>query len=127
FVAQPAHPSEAGVEIGALAGLLRQRVPGAVVGANAVAKRSVRTGAAELLDPGVLVRRHGLAGELPTYPIVLFGDDHRPAAPQGRQCRCDSPDTPSDDQDVCTQVRVITQLICSRASSNVTSTAPSRS
>jgi hypothetical protein len=45
----------------------------AVVAPHAVAKPAITRGAAELLDPRVLIGRHGLAGELPADPIGFFG------------------------------------------------------
>lgn len=47
-----------------------------------VAKRAIARRAAKLLDPGVFIRRNGLAGELASDPGIFFGHDNLP--PHGR-------------------------------------------
>jgi hypothetical protein len=57
----------------------RQWVPRPVVGTDPVADFAIQAGASELLNPGMLVGRDRLRGELPTDPIGLLGK-HDPAA-----------------------------------------------
>ena len=82
---QPAHRRRARVEVGAGAGRGGQRTVGAVVGADRLAQRPVAGGAAEVLDPRVLVGRHGLARELAAEPVRLLAEHHARAALRGGQ------------------------------------------
>src|SRR5205814_1962998 len=85
FVAEAADAAVTGIEgtLGARRG--GQGVPAPVVVANVVAELAVGAGAAELLDPRVLVGRHGLRCELTADPIGLLGHDHAAALAQRRQ------------------------------------------
>ena len=62
-----------------------QRVVVAVVVADAVAVGAVAPRAAERLDPGVLVGRDGLRGELAADPVGLLGHHHAQAVAQRGQ------------------------------------------
>src|SRR5262249_50733547 len=64
---------------------------------DAGAELAVGLRAAALLDPGVLVRRNALRGELPADPVVLLGEDHLEPVAGRRQGARDPADTAADD------------------------------
>jgi len=68
--------------------------------AHAVAEPTVAKGAAELLDPRVLVRRHGLARQLSADPVGLLDDDHVLAHPGGGERRGETACAASQDDNV---------------------------
>ena len=100
LMAQLRHPAGAGVEVGAIAGSVDQRIAPPVDVADAVAQCAVAGGDAELLDPGVLVRRHRLRGQLATDPRELLGQDHVRPAVGGGKGGGDASQSCSDDEDV---------------------------
>src|SRR3954447_7383468 len=88
LVREPGHRAVAGIEIGACAGLLRERIVVPVVVAHSGAVVEVTAGAAELLNPGVFIRRDGLSGELPADPIGFLGEhDAHAVAESGERGR----------------------------------------
>jgi hypothetical protein len=68
--------------------------------AHALAEAAIAQGAAELLDPGVLVGRHGLAGKLPPEPIGLLDEDHVLVHPGGGDSRGETADSAPQNDDV---------------------------
>src|SRR5205823_5828862 len=66
--------------------------------------RGVGAGAAELLDPGVFVRRDGLRRELSADPVGLVGDDDRHAVTQGRKRGGDAAGPASDHRDIAAEL-----------------------
>ena len=89
LVAEPRDASPARVEEGVGQGLGGQRIMPPVVVADPLAERLVARVAAELLDPGMLVGRHGLRGELAADPVGGLGHDDAsapaPAPPAPRR------------------------------------------
>ena len=81
LVAEPRHEAGARVELRRQPAPRRSAGSGAVVRADAVAQRAVGRGDAEPLDPGVLVGRHGLAGELAADPVGRLGQHDRAPGP----------------------------------------------
>src|SRR5690606_149068 len=80
--------------------LRRERIVPAVVVANTGAERLVAAGAADALDPGVLVERHGLRRQLSADPVGLLGhDDAETRARRGKR-RCAATEPAADDDDV---------------------------
>ena len=59
---------------------------------------------AELLDPGVLVRRHGLAGELPAEPVGLLGEHDAAPGTQRAERGGDAAEPAADHQHVACQI-----------------------
>ena len=101
LVAEPAYPALPGVEFPAsAAGRVGERIPGAVVVADRLAERAVRTGRAELLDPRVLVGGHTLAGQLAAEPVGLLRQQDAATAPEHSQRRRDAAEPTADDQHV---------------------------
>jgi hypothetical protein len=88
------------VEMARGAGPVAERIPPAVVRPDAVAQLPVAGGAAEALDPRVLVRRHRLRGQLPAQPVGLLREQHRATPPQGGERRRHTAQTATDDEDV---------------------------
>ena len=76
FVGQTAHPCVSGIEVGVALRLTDQRVVAAVVVADGAAERAIRCGRPKHLDPGMLVGRHPLGGELPAQAIMPGGQNH---------------------------------------------------
>ena len=100
LVPEPGDEAGARIEVRETAGGVGERGVLAVVGADAVAQRAVARGAAVRLDPGVLVGRHRLAGELPADPVGrLAQHDVEPAAGRGDRRR-DPAEAAAGDQDV---------------------------
>jgi hypothetical protein len=67
-----AYPPSTGIQETPLGCRRRQWVPRPVVGTDPIAELPVQAGASELLNPGMLVGRDRLRGELPTNPIGLL-------------------------------------------------------
>ena len=65
-----------------------------------VAEAAVAGGAAEGLDPAVFVGRHGLRGDLASYPVGLFGEDHASTESGGSEGGGHASDTAAGDEDV---------------------------
>ena len=77
----------------------RQGIMLTIVVANPCSESLVARIAAELFDPGVLIRRNRLRGELAADPVGGLGQDHRQPLPQRRQRRrAASQPTPHDHQ-----------------------------
>jgi single-strand DNA-binding protein len=68
----------------------------AIVSANCVAPGAITGGRAELLDPGVLVGRHGLRRQLPSDPVRLFGQDYAHAITERGKRGCETADARTD-------------------------------
>ena len=100
LMAEPRHRARAGVERGLEPGAVGQREVRAVVRADPVAQPAVRRRAAAPLDPAVLVRRHGLAGELAAEPVGGLGHHDGAPARRRRQRRGDAAEAAAHDQDV---------------------------
>ena len=64
-----------------------------------LSERAVPAGAAERLDPRVLVRRDGLGRELAADPVGLLGEDDAPAQCRRRERRGHAAGAAADDQD----------------------------
>ena len=101
---EPAHGRGARVEVGPRAGGGGQRRVRAVVGADRLAQRPVAGGAAELLDPRVLVERHGLARQLPAEPVGRLAEHHARAALRRGHGGRDAAEPAADDEDVRPQI-----------------------
>jgi hypothetical protein len=71
---------------------------GAVVRADAVAQPAVAPRASEPLDPGVLVERHRLTGELAAEPARLLDQHDARAAVACRERRGDTTQPAADDE-----------------------------
>ena len=100
LVADGRHGPAAGVQVSLRACLGGQRVVVAVVPAHEVAEAAVAAGASVLLDPRVLVGRHGLAGELAADPVGLLGHHHAAAHGCGRHGRGAAARSPAHHQDI---------------------------
>ncbi len=68
--------SVAGIEVPTLMGIPVEGVIPPIKFSNAVPKLSVTAGSSELLDPGMLIGRDGLSGQLPPDPIGFFGKNY---------------------------------------------------
>ncbi len=100
LVPEPRDEARAGVELDHRARRCGEREALAVVRADAVAQRPVGRGAAVGLDPRVLVRRHGLARELPADPVGRLGQHDVEPASRRRDRGRDAAEPAADDQDV---------------------------
>ncbi len=67
-----ANMARARVKLGPPSCFVRQRVVVPIVLANPVTQCPIRARDSELLDPAVLIRGDGLAGQLPSKPLVLL-------------------------------------------------------
>ena len=85
-----------GIEIRARAGLLGKRIVVAVVIAHRVAVVEVAAGTAELLDPGMLIRRNGLGSELAPDPIGFLREHDAHAVAEGGERGCETTDSAAD-------------------------------
>ena len=99
FVAEARDGAVAGVEIGVARASAVSGEVAEVIIADALAEVEVGTGAAEGFDPGVLVGRNGLGGELAADPIGFFGqDDAEAVAGGGQRGRAAARATADDDE-----------------------------
>ena len=81
-----------------------ERVVTPVVRADSLAERRVAARARRAFDPGVLVRRHRLGGELSAEPVELL-DEHYPGAEARRGERRRHPaEAAADDEDIGTHL-----------------------
>jgi hypothetical protein len=85
IVAQPAHPSVARVQSAVGASLDRERNVSAIVVADLPPQLAIAGGGAELLDPGVLVRRDRLVRELAADPMGLLRENDPASEPRGSE------------------------------------------
>jgi hypothetical protein len=67
----------------------------------ALPEPAVAAGAAEPLNPAVLIRGHGLARQLAADPVGLLGKDHLFAHPGGGERRGATAGTAPQDDNVC--------------------------
>src|SRR5690606_10455767 len=68
--------------------------------ADAVAQLAIGAGDAELLDPGMLIGRHGLARELAAEPVEFLGENDGAAGAQGAESRGDATEAATDDEKI---------------------------
>src|SRR5690606_28974224 len=76
----------------------------AVVLADAVAQLAIAAGDAELLHPGMLVGRHGLARQLTAEPIEFLAHDDGAARAQCAQGCSNATKAAANDEDVCVKL-----------------------
>src|SRR5690606_4031088 len=98
--AKPADPAGARIEIAPGAAFGRQRIMIAIVLADAVTQLAVAAGDAELLNPRMLVGRHGLAGQLATQPVEFLAHDDGAARAQCAQGCSNATKAAANDEDV---------------------------
>ncbi len=72
----------------------------AIIGADGGAQLAIGPRAAELLDPGMLVRRHRLLGELAADPIRFLGENYALAVARRRQRRGTAAEPAADNDHV---------------------------
>ena len=72
----------------------------AIILADGIPVVAIGAGAAELLDPGMLVRRNALGGELAADPVCLFRQDDAHAVAQSGERGGASTDAGTDNRDV---------------------------
>jgi hypothetical protein len=82
-----------------------ERVPGPVVVADPFTKLPVQGGAAELFDPGMLVGRYRLGGQLAAHPIGLLGEDDLAAQLAGAERGRNPAKAAADDEDLGAELR----------------------
>ena len=92
-----------GIQIFKPARLPCKRIIAPVIFAHAVPISPVGERAAEHLDPGMLIGRDSLCGELSPQPIGFFGQDYAQAVSSGRQRRRASAGTATDNGHVASQ------------------------
>ncbi len=93
----------AGIQVPARPGVRGKRVVAPVECANAVPKFPIQAGAAEGLDPGILIGRDGLGGELAADPIGFLGNDDAHAIAGGSQGRGAPAGSAADDGHIATE------------------------
>src|SRR5690242_10831009 len=99
-MAEAADIGHAGVEIGIFSRCGKQRIVAAIELAHGVTPAPIGGGASRTFNPGVLVRRNSLSGELTANPIQFFGhDDLSPETGGGKRTGY-STKPPSNDQHI---------------------------
>ena len=98
FGAYAADPAAARIQVAPGTGAFRQRIVVSVELADAGTQRAVGARNTALLHPAVLVRRHGLAGELAPDPVELLAHHHAAPAAQDTQRRGDTAQAATDHQ-----------------------------
>ena len=79
LVADTTHQPVSGIEVFPVAGLGREGIVAPVEIPDSVPQAAVARRASHRLDPGMLVRRDRLGGELAADPIRLLGEHYPPA------------------------------------------------
>ncbi len=101
LMAKPRNTAVSRVEMAVLTSSLVQRVMAPVISCpDVLSQPAVRIIRPELLDPGVLVGRNALRGELTTDPVSRLDHNGGATGPQGRKRRRTAAQATADDGDV---------------------------